>query len=246
MESELFGHRKGAFTGASSERIGVFQAAEGGTLFLDEIAELELGTQVKLLRALQERKVRPVGATEEIDIDCRIVAATNRDLSAAIAAKEFREDLYFRLNVVQVVLPPLRHRREDIAALLNRFVERFCAEMNRTVEGITPEALRWFLDYDYPGNVRELENLVERAVALESSEWLTAEHLPTASVARTPSELPSEGLDLDAALQDLERTLITAALRRSKGVRKDAAELLGLSMRSLRYRIAKLGIPGNT
>jgi two-component system response regulator PilR (NtrC family) len=223
----------------------VFVAASNGTLFLDEIGELSLAMQVKLLRALQERTIRPVGGDREIDVDCRVVAATNRDLEAAIASGEFRSDLYFRLNVVQIVLPPLRHRREDIPLLVERFFAKTNAEMNRNLEGIAPDANEWFLNYDYPGNVRELENLVERAVALETSQMLTASNLPRQrpkAASATDIELTDDGIDLEQAVADVERRLITAALRHAKGVRKDAAKLLGISFRSLRYRLEKLGI----
>lgn len=249
MESELFGHKKGAFTGATSDRPGMFVAANGGTLFLDEVGELDLQTQVKLLRALQERKVRPVGATQEVEVDCRVVAATNRDLSAAIAAKEFREDLYFRLNVVQIMIPPLRRRPEDITPLVERFFERYNREMSANLKRVSREAHEWFLNYDYPGNVRELENLVERAVALESGSELSCEHLPAHGrqpppASSRPGAMPESGVDLDAELQDLERELISAALERCDGVRRDAAQLLRISERSLRYRMAKLGLSG--
>jgi two-component system, NtrC family, response regulator PilR len=247
MESELFGHVRGAFTGAAGAREGVFVAARGGTLFLDEIGELGLSMQVKLLRALQERRIRPVGGDRELEVDCRVVAATNRDLEAAIEAGEFRRDLYFRLDVVQVVLPPLRHRPEDIPLLVERCFERLDRELRRDLQGIAPDALEWFLRHDYPGNVRELENLVERAVALETSRWLTAANLPRRSpTARSlPAalpDLPEDGLDLEKAVADLERHLIVAALRRTQGVRKEAAKLLRVSFRSLRYRLEKLGI----
>ncbi|MBX7083273.1 MAG: sigma-54 dependent transcriptional regulator [Nannocystaceae bacterium] len=245
MESELFGHVKGSFTGATAGREGVFVAAQGGTLFLDEIGELSLAMQVKLLRALQERKVRPVGGDRELEVDARVVAATNRDLEAAIAAGEFRSDLYFRLDVVQVVLPPLRHRAEDIPLLVERFFERITRELERPLRGISPAAMDWFLGHDYPGNVRELENLVERAVALETGDVLTAEHLPARREhAKVATEEPEfEGaIDLEQAVADLERRLIGAALRRTGGVRKEAAKLLGISFRSLRYRLEKLGI----
>jgi two-component system response regulator PilR (NtrC family) len=246
MESELFGHVRGAFTGAAAAREGVFVAASGGTLFLDEIGELGLPMQVKLLRALQERRIRPVGGDRELDVDCRVVAATNRDLEAAIEAGEFRSDLYFRLDVVQVVLPPLRHRPEDIPLLVERCFARLNRELRRDLRGIAPDALEWFLRHDYPGNVRELENLVERAVALETGPLLTAANLPQRSALsppRTePPDLPEDGLDLDQAVAELERHLIVAALRRTQGVRKQAAKLLRVSLRSLRYRLEKLGI----
>jgi two-component system response regulator PilR (NtrC family) len=247
MESELFGHVRGAFTGAAAAREGVFVAARGGTLFLDEIGELGLPMQVKLLRALQERSIRPVGGDRELEVDCRVVAATNRDLEAAIEAGVFRSDLYFRLDVVQVVLPPLRHRPEDVPLLVERCFERLNRELRRDLQGIAPEALEWFLHHDYPGNVRELENLVERAVALESGPMLTAANLPQRAALARPSgaalpELPDDGLDLDQAVAELERHLIVAALHRTGGVRKAAAKLLRVSFRSLRYRLEKLGI----
>ena len=248
MESELFGHVRGAFTGAANARDGVFVAAAGGTLFLDEIGELSLAMQVKLLRALQDKRIRPVGGTQEVEVDTRVVAATNRDLEAAIEAGEFRNDLYFRLDVVQIVLPPLRHRTEDIPVLVERFFERFDREMGRELTGISPGAMQWFLNHDYPGNVRELENLVERAVALETGTQLSAENLPTRRRSRVPGtterepELGEAGIDLDQAVADLERRLITKALERTGGVRKEAAKLLGVSFRSLRYRLDKLGI----
>jgi two-component system response regulator PilR (NtrC family) len=246
MESELFGHLKGSFTGATADREGVFAAAGEGTLFLDEIGELGAAMQVKLLRALQERKVRRVGASEETEIGCRLVAATNRNLEAAIEAGEFRNDLYFRLNVVQIVLPPLRHRPEDVPLLVQRFFERFNRDMQRNLEGVGTDALNWFLNHDYPGNVRELENLVERAVTLENGTTLSAANLPasrpTPAEPAVESELPDEGIDLEQATADLERRLIGAALRRTGGVRKDAAKLLSISLRSLRYRLEKLGI----
>jgi two-component system response regulator PilR (NtrC family) len=247
MESELFGHVRGSFTGATSDRRGMFDAATGGTLFLDEVGELDPSTQVKLLRVLQERTVRPVGGNVEFPIDCRVVAATNRDLEAAVESGEFRSDLYFRLDVVRIVLPPLRHRIEDIPPLVERFLERFNREMNRDLKAISSDAFDWLLAYDYPGNVRELENLIERAVALESSSLLTAVHFPDRrahayELGRAPSEFPDDGLDLDARLADLERELILGALSRAGGVRKRAAKLLQISFRSLRYRLQKLGI----
>ncbi|MEX1369496.1 MAG: sigma-54 dependent transcriptional regulator [Nannocystaceae bacterium] len=247
MESELFGHLRGAFTGAAGAREGVFVAAQGGTLFLDEIGELSLPMQVKLLRALQERTIRPLGGDREIEVDCRVVAATNRDLEAAIESGEFRQDLYFRLDVVQVVLAPLRHRPEDVTPLVERFFARLNRELGRDLQGITPEAMEWFLQHDYPGNVRELENLVERAVALETGTHLTPANLParrkgSAVTLGGTLELGEDGVDLDQAVADLERHLITAALRRTQGVRKAAAKLLGISFRSLRYRLDKLGI----
>ncbi len=246
MESELFGHVRGAFTGANQERQGMFAAAEGGTLFLDEVGELPVATQVRLLRALQERKVRPVGSNAEIEVDCRVVAATNRDLEAAIEAGEFRQDLYFRLNVVTIHLPPLRRRPDDIPVLVQRAFERFNAEAGRQLEGIEPAAMDWLLQHAYPGNVRELENIIERAVTLESGRRLSSQHFPPLSPHREGSSpstgLPPGGIDLDRELADLERHLIVAALDEAGGVRKKAAALLHISLRSLRYRLEKLGI----
>ncbi len=247
MESELFGHKKGAFTGASTVREGVFVAAQGGTLFLDEVGELSLAMQVKLLRALQEKRVRPVGGDHEVEVDARVIAATNRNLEAAIEAGEFRQDLYFRLNVVPIVLPPLRHRSEDIPLLVERIFTKLNAEMGGRLRAVSPEAMDRLLRYHYPGNIRELENLIERAIALEGSDVLTAEHLPCATqvdsaVEASQAALNAMELNLDRAVADLERQLITTALRKTGGVRKDAATVLGITFRSLRYRLEKLGI----
>jgi two-component system response regulator PilR (NtrC family) len=252
MESELFGHVKGAFTGAVSDKPGLFHEAEGGTLFLDEIGELSLGMQVKLLRVLQERTVKPVGGTQESDIDVRIIAATNRELEAEVSRGAFRSDLYYRLNVIELRLPPLRQRREDIPLLIEHFLRRFSTEQGRPGLHLTPEALRALQDYDYPGNVRELENLIERAVTLSSGKEIGVESLP---VLRTAPALgtreadvlaiPEEGIDLDRLLHDYERRLIERALEQTGGVRKRAAQILGITFRSLRYRLAKLGMePG--
>jgi two-component system response regulator PilR (NtrC family) len=247
MESELFGHRKGAFTGAHADKTGLFQEAEGGTLFLDEIGELSLGLQVKLLRALQERKVKVVGGTEEIEVDVRVIAATNRDLEAEVARGAFRADLYYRLNVIELRLPPLRHRREDIPLLAEHFLRRFGAEHGRASR-MTPEAMRRLESYDFPGNVRELENLVERAVALSSTALIGVDDLPEVKASKavpqpeTPAGFPPDGVDLERLVSDFERTWVTRALEHTGGVRKRAATLLGISFRSLRYRLDKLGI----
>jgi two-component system, NtrC family, response regulator PilR len=246
IESELFGHVKGAFTGASSAKEGLFSAADGGTLFLDEIAELPLPMQVKLLRALQERKVKPVGGTDERSIDVRVVAATNRDLEAEVAQGGFRQDLYYRLNVIQVHLPPLRQRRDDIPLLIEHFVKRYAAELGKRMAGVSPEALSVLCAYDYPGNVRELENIVERAVTLEATQQIQKAALPEmgsrAAATSATVEIPPEGLELDRLLADYERDIVTRALKQAGGVRKDAARLLGITFRSLRYRLEKLGI----
>jgi two-component system response regulator PilR (NtrC family) len=248
MESELFGHRRGAFTGAVVDKLGLFQEAAGGTLFLDEIGELSLGLQVKLLRALQERKVKPVGATEEAEVDVRVVAATNRDLEAEVARGAFRTDLFYRLNVIEVRLPPLRHRAEDIPLLAEVFLRRFGAEHGRPEARLSPEALGRLEAYDFPGNVRELENILERAVTLSPSATIGADDLPGLRPSRgvvaetAAAAIPSEGVDLDRLISDFERTWVTRALEQAGGVRKKAAALLGISFRSLRYRLEKLGL----
>ena len=244
MESELFGHRKGAFTGAVADKSGLFQEADGGTLFLDEIGELSLGLQVKLLRALQERRVKAVGATDEVEVDVRVVAATNRDLDAEVARGAFRADLYYRLNVIEVHLPPLRQRREDVPLLAEHFLRRFAVEHGREVR-LTSDAMRRLESYDFPGNVRELENLLERAVALSSGTVIEASDMPEVRPSRTqaaPEEFPPEGVDLERLVSDYERAWVLRALERAGGVRKRAAGLLGISFRSLRYRLEKLGI----
>jgi two-component system response regulator PilR (NtrC family) len=243
MESELFGHKKGAFTGAIADTPGLFQEADGGTLFLDEIGELSLALQVKLLRALQERKVKPVGATEEVELDVRVVAATNRELDAEVARGAFRADLYYRLNVVEVRIPPLRQRREDIPLLAEHFLRRFGAEHGRDLH-LTPAALDKLERYDFPGNVRELENVIEHAVALSSGSEIGADDLPelrATKLVEAPAEFPPDGVDLDRLLSDFERLWVTRALEQTGGVRKRAAALLGISFRSLRYRLEKLG-----
>jgi two-component system response regulator PilR (NtrC family) len=247
MESELFGHKKGAFTGAIADKAGLFQTADGGTLFLDEIGELSLGLQVKLLRALQERKVKPVGGNEELEVDVRVIAATNRELEAEVARSAFRADLYYRLNVIEIRIPPLRQRREDLPLLAEHFLRRFGAEHGRSLQ-LTHEAMRKLEGYDYPGNVRELENMLERAVALSSSPLIGASDLPEIRaprpIADTSAELPPEGVDLDRLLSEYERGWVLRALEQTGGVRKRAAALLGISFRSLRYRLEKLGIGG--
>ncbi len=245
MESELFGHKRGSFTGAVSDKRGLFQEADGGTLFLDEIGELSLGLQVKLLRALQERKVKPVGETEEAEVDVRVIAATNRDLEADVASGAFRADLYYRLNVIEVRIPPLRHRREDIPLLADNFLRRFTAEQRR-VASLTAAAMKKLETFDFPGNVRELENMIERAVALTTGPSIDAGDIPeprsNTRVAAPVTEFPVDGIDLDQLLGEFERTWVLRALEQTGGIRKRAATLLGVSFRSLRYRLQKLGI----
>jgi two-component system, NtrC family, response regulator PilR len=245
LESELFGHTRGAFTGAVAQQSGLFVSAHGGTLFLDEVAELPSAMQVKLLRALQERKIRPVGASEEKSVDVRVVASTNRDLLLAVEEGRFREDLYYRLNVITIHLPPLRERREDVPLLVEHFARVHAAEQKKDIRGVDPAALARLCAYDYPGNVRELENIVERAVTLASAGQITAELLPPLAPRREPAavaQLPAEGLALDGFVADLERDLIGQALERTGGSRTEAARLLGITLRSLRYRLDKHGI----
>lgn len=245
IESELFGHEKGSFTGASERTLGVFREAEGGTLFLDEIGELPLPLQVKLLRVLQERKVRPVGGAREIPVDVRVLSATNRDIEADVQAERFRQDLYYRINVIRLELPALRERREDIPFLAEAFLERFSAEQGKEVRGLTPDAHRALVAYDFPGNVRELENMMERGVALSGSSRIGLGDLPPAvsGLAAAPGpnlvELPADGCQLDDVVSEVERRLVVAALERTGGVRTHAARLLGISFRSLRYRLQK-------
>ena len=248
IESELFGHREGAFTGAERDKEGLFQAAEGGTVFLDEIGELPENTQVKLLRVLQEMKVKPVGGNRELPIDCRIVAATNKDLRHEVEEGNFREDLFYRLNVIPIELPPLRERREDIPLLTEHFVDKYTESTGNAIDGVEADAKRLLLNHDYPGNVRELENIIERAVTLETGDLISAEVLPyhiqeeTFDQVTRDIEIPADGLDLEQMVEQLERRVIEKALERTGGVKKEAAEQLGLSFRSLRYRIKKYDI----
>jgi two-component system response regulator PilR (NtrC family) len=249
LESELFGHVKGAFTGASGDKDGLFQAADGGTLFLDEIGELPLPMQVKLLRALQEKRIKPVGGVAESEVDVRVVAATNRDLETEVERGSFRQDLFYRLNVIQIRMPPLRERREDVPLLVEHFLRKFSAEHGRAVTEIDPAAMSALTGYNFPGNVRELENLIERAVTLSSDARITLDSLPdlrpgVSRGARSIPDLPSEGLNLEREVDAFERGIILRALERTTGNRTEAARLLGISFRSMRYRLSKLGIAG--
>jgi two-component system response regulator PilR (NtrC family) len=248
LESELFGYVKGAFTGASENRQGLFRGAHGGTLFLDEIGNMGPPMQVKLFRVLQEGKVRPVGSNEEYEIDVRVIAATNKDLDKAIAAGEFREDLFYRLSVIPIQLPPLRERREDIPLMARAFLERFRKVMEKPIEGISPSAMNLLEAYDWPGNVRELENTMERSVALETGNVISVSVLPE-KVQRGAShenpmrpiqdngqvQFPEGGIDLEKSVQDMERAYILAALEASDGVGTRAAELLKMTYRSFRH-----------
>ena len=251
LESELFGHVRGAFTGAVREKKGLFQEADRGTLFLDEIGEMTPAMQVKLLRALQERTVRPVGGNREEAVDVRIIAATNQDLETLIDGGEFREDLYYRINVIPLHLPPLRQRREDIPLLVEHFLKKFSEEMDLgEPRRISVEAMRVLEAYQWPGNVRELENAIERAVALSPEPTLTTRDLPAhllegRPVASAAVTLPEEGLDLEAHLERIRAELMTQALDRVGGVQTKAAELLGMSFRSFRYYARKVGVTGD-
>jgi DNA-binding NtrC family response regulator len=247
LESELFGYVRGAFTGANTNRKGLFEAANRGTIFLDEIGEMSPAMQVKLLRVLQERKVRPVGAHEELDIDTRVIAATNRDLSMMVKDGQFREDLFYRVSVIPIELPPLRERPEDIVELTEHFVKKFCAQTGRQVS-ISEKALRLLEIYSWPGNVRELEHSIERAVALERADTIQPERFPEQITNYNPARiasafaLPDEGINIVAYLDQLEKTYILEALRRTNGNQTRAAELLHLSVRSLRHLLSKHSI----
>jgi two-component system response regulator PilR (NtrC family) len=253
LDSELFGHMRGAFTGADANKKGLIEVAEKGTIFLDEIGEMSPMLQVKVLRVLQERKFRRVGGTEEVDADIRIITATNRDLSKMVADGQFREDLYYRINVIPVRLPSLRERADDIPLLAEHFVAKFAAQMHKSIAGISGGAMARLAAYAWPGNVRELENAIERAVALERTPSVLPESLPesvrdgTAAalgtvVAPASSALPDKGFDLEQHVQHLEREYIAEALRRSGGVKVKAAELLGMSFRSFRYYMKKYNL----
>ena len=250
IESELFGHEKGSFTGASEARAGLFEVAGSGTLFLDEVGDLPPPVQVKLLRTLQERRIRRVGGSRDLPVAARIVAATNRDLAVEVQAGRFREDLYYRLNVIQLRMPALRERREDLPAFLDHLLARFAAELGKPRPRVSPEAERNLLAHDWPGNVRELANVVERAVTLASGEVIDVPVLPPNLRGRSAEPagtlaLPEAGLDLQAHLDAIERAILEQALARTGGVKTEAARLLSLTFRSLRYRLAKYGIGGD-
>jgi DNA-binding NtrC family response regulator len=241
LESEFFGHVRGAFSGAVSDALGLFRGANEGTIFLDEIAELSPGLQVKLLRVLQEMQVRPVGSTKAHPVDVRVIAATNRDLDRSIADGRFRQDLYYRLNVVRVSLPPLRSRRDDIPALVNHFLRRYNRRFRRDVKGITPDALATLSAYDFPGNVRELENVIERAFAMGAREQITLADLPplgTGSVSAVAA--PQSGTV--PRLADVEKDLILRALAFYKDDKEAAASALGISRRTIYRRLKEYGM----
>lgn len=244
LESELFGHEKGSFTGAHAEKKGLFEVADRGSLFLDEIAELDVGIQAKLLRALQEHKIRRVGGTREIAVDVRVIAATNRDLRAMVGDGRFRDDLYYRINVLSVDVPPLRERRDDIPVLIDYFLKKHTRNTSRLVRGLTTETKRMMQDYSWPGNVRQLESAIERAILLCEGDMITPEDMPleVRQESRPASEgafkLPPQGI----AFEEVERDLITQAMQQTDYNITKAAKLLGLTFRTLQYRLEKFGI----
>ena len=242
LESELFGHERGAFTGAIAQRAGKFELAHGGTLFLDEVADMQLATQAKVLRVLEDREIFRVGATKPVRIDVRIIAATNKNLEEAARTKEVREDLYHRLNVFPIVLPPLRERVEDIPLLVERFLEEIPTSDRPAVRGIAPDAMERLLDYSWPGNVRELRNSIERATIMAEGEIIQMEDLPLRFVSPSPKTISANGMALDARLAEQERQWILDALNEVQGVQAHAAKLLGITERSLWYRVRKLGL----
>ena len=250
IESELFGHKKGSFTGAISDTKGLFAAADGGTLFLDEVGELPFQTQVKLLRAIQERRFLPIGSISHIHVDVRIICATNRDLEKEVASNRFREDLFYRLNVISFRMPPLREHADDIPMLADYFLEKYSKEQGKELASVSQEAINVLSKYDYPGNVRELENIIERAVAFETTNVIMVESLPEKIVQAALGKkavdthilMPAEGFDLNVVLENFERNILIQALDHTQGVKSKAAKLLKISFRSLRYRLEKFGL----
>ena len=248
LESELFGHIKGAFTGAIGSKQGLFELADGGTIFLDEIGEMPVQLQVKILRVIQEKEFRRVGDVKSHSTNVRIIAATNKDLDEAVGKGEFREDLYYRLNVIQIKIPPLRERKDDIPSLSSCFLKKYNREMGKNIKRISSEALQSMLLYEFPGNVRELENIIERAVALEKTDVILSESLPakvTMPSDSTPSigmEIPENGLNMEGIMDEMEKGLLMKALQMTKGGKTKAAKLLNLSFRSFRYRLEKYGL----
>lgn len=248
LESELFGHMKGSFTGAVFNKEGLFEVANGGTIFLDEVGETSPAIQVKLLRVLQDKEFKRVGGTKEIKVDVRIITATNRDLSKAVSEGKFREDLYYRLNVIPITLPPLKERADDIPLLADHFLNKFNKALNKNVKGFSQTTMELFRNYEWRGNVRELENVIERAVALSNSEIITPEYLPdilrdsSRSSSAIPVNIPHEGLDLEGLIGDIEKELLLKALEKTNWIKKDAAKLLHLNFRSFRYRLDKYNL----
>jgi two-component system response regulator HydG len=251
LESELFGHEKGAFTGAIRERKGRFELAHEGTLFLDEISDIPLSTQVKLLRVLQEKEIERVGGERTITVDVRIISATNRDLAPLVETGAFREDLFYRLHIIPIEVPPLRERKEDILPLVTHFITAIGAEMAKTIEGVSDEAMELLLRYEWPGNIRELENMIERAIVLCEGSVLEAplfplneRRAPRAGAAATLSIPPAGAITLDNALERIERAMIEDALEKSNGVKTKTAELLGIKTSALYYKLEKYGLSG--
>lgn len=252
MESELFGHRKGAFTGATHDKKGLFEAGDGGTVFLDEIADLSHAIQVKILRVVQEKAFKPVGETQDIQVDVRIISATNKNLEDEVIAGNFREDLFYRLNVIHIDLPPLREKKEDLPALAQHFLEKYAREMGKSIHKLSSYALDMLARYDFPGNTRELENMIERSVALATTNIILPESLALSTYKRKEKgakkhepldfDIQSSGFDLDSVLADVERGYLVKALEMAGGGKQKAAELLGISLRSIRYRLEKRGI----
>ncbi|MFN8789966.1 MAG: sigma-54-dependent transcriptional regulator [Bdellovibrionales bacterium] len=250
MESEMFGHKKGSFTGAVTDKSGLFEVADGGTLFLDEVGELPITIQVKLLRAIQERVIRRVGATDDMKVDVRIIAATNRNLEEMVQKGSFRQDLFYRLNVINIKTPPLRDRKEDIPILAQHFLKKYNEKLSKSIGGISVEAMEILKKYDYPGNVRELENMIERTVALEGGSTILPESLPpmvnTTSGRKMASsheiEVTDEGVDLDKVMGQIEKELLIKAIHTAGGVKKKAAKLLNITFRSMRYRVEKYNL----
>jgi two-component system, NtrC family, response regulator PilR len=250
LESELFGHMRGSFTGADSNKKGLLEVAERGTIFLDEIGEMSAVMQVKLLRVLQERRFRRVGGLEELQADIRVIAATNQDLTRLVSEGRFREDLFYRINVIPIALPPLRERREDVPLLAEHFLAKYTEQMGKAVSAISRPAMQLLVRHDWPGNIRELENVIERAVALESTAAILPDSLPSSITGETvplPAKpgheaLPETGFDLEAHVQQIERDYIAQALHRTGGVQVKAAELVGMSFRSFRYYVKKYNL----
>jgi two-component system response regulator PilR (NtrC family) len=250
LESELFGHMRGSFTGADTNKKGLLEVAERGTIFLDEIGEMSPVMQVKFLRVLQERRFRRVGGLEELQADIRVIAATNQDLSRLVSEGRFREDLFYRINVIPIALPPLRDRREDIPLIADHFLTKYAEQMGKNVSGISHSAMQLLLRHEWPGNIRELENVIERAVALESTPAILPDSLPPTiggealrvASAQPVEAFPESGFDLEAHVKDIERGFIAQALERAGGVQVKAAELLGMSFRSFRYYVKKYNL----
>jgi DNA-binding NtrC family response regulator len=246
LESELFGHEKGAFTGADKQRIGRFEQADGGSLFLDEVGDMSANTQAKILRVLQEHEFERLGGTRTLKVDVRLIAATNRNLAQMVAAGQFREDLYYRLNVVSIEMPPLRERKDDIPALAESFIRRFSMELKRKMDGIRPDALKLLLRYNWPGNIRELENSIERAVLLTEGTTIGLEDLRLGETVTPGADVEGPGVvripPTGIALEEIERRALIEALKMSNWVQKDAAELLSISPRVINYKIKTLKI----